>query len=81
MLWYGGLSYAMPDNNGAEDFPSIRAALDACRDREENRDGRTPCVEYVWGDYCGYLYFGEIGDYPDRVIERGKRGGYRAVRC
>jgi len=82
MLWYGGTSYAAPSNEHAESFPSLRAAVRACRDREDNRDGRTPCVEYNRDDStAAWVFFGPVGDYPDRLIERGPRGGYRVTRC
>lgn len=84
MLWYGGYSYATPDNDGAESFPSLRAAIEECESRYHNRDGRTPCVEYDYSDgpaTCAWIFFGEVGDYPDRLVVRTERGAYRAERC
>lgn len=91
MLWHGGPSYSVgsvPDD--VESFDSIRAAVAACDDRYHNRDGSTPCVEYdneshrtaawLWFGYESAAELAETHDpYPDRVISRGPRGGWRVT--
>lgn len=79
VLWHGGASYSpgYVDDDTIE-MPSIRAAVELCEDRYDNRDGTTPGVDEssgasVWLEDPR----GTVDPYPDRLIVRGRRGGWR----
>lgn len=80
-LWYGGSNYSAPDpDRDLVRFDSLREAGRYLQDREDNSDGRTPCVQ----DYELHLYASRrraevcTDNGPDRVLSFGPRGG---VQC
>ena len=83
-LWYGGSSYAAPDQfvrRDVERFGSLREARKTFAARAD-RDPHYPCVNTCTPTDGGpemWIYFSdpfEIGDaYPDRVLAFGPRGG------
>ena len=82
MLWHGGSSYAPPMDDDAEAFASIADAVDSFESR--TRDPYYPCVKRDTpenGGPTGMLYIGEVGDYPDRIVTFGPRGGVRVESC
>lgn len=90
LAWYGGPSYrASSWTDDVEELPSIAAAVDLCRNRYANVDGRTPCVEYdEWNGRTAGLVFlydpraDDVRDpYPDREITIGPRGGFKVSPC
>lgn len=76
MFWHGGSSYAMFDTHSAQDaeqFDSLRDAINEFQHRYSGHDRYYPCVE----NPTAWIFFGEniIGqDYPDRVLTINKRG-------
>jgi hypothetical protein len=84
MEWFGGPSYAPPTQDDRERFESIKDAKEAFWRRSDYEPG-FPCVE----DSEALLYFaGRKGDndetggeYPDRRLTIGPRGGVRIERC
>jgi hypothetical protein len=81
-LWHGGVNYAAPDDSDLIRFDSLREAGRFLQDREDNRDGRTPCVEsselHLYASRRRAEVCTENG--PDRVITMGPRGGVRIGR-
>jgi hypothetical protein len=79
VLWNGGASYA-PGYVGDDAYPmsSIRAAVEMCADRYDNRDGTTPAVS---DDSSAWVWLtdprGTVDPYPDRIITRGPRGAWK----
>ena len=80
MFFHGGYSYAMFNTNrkrDAEEFPSLRAAVETFRKRTSGLDSRYPCTDEsatAWVMLCDARV--AIGaEYPDRTITIGKRGG------
>lgn len=80
--WHGGGSYAAPYVEHTERFESQTAAVDACRDWYDNRDGSTPCVDESSGMALFLTDPRETGEeYPDRLIIRTDRGAWRVTGC
>lgn len=87
--WFGGSSYADPGPTDVEYAESTREIVRACRSRYENRDGRTPCVEYYRYDesdpVVAYAWIGRIDDttdaYPDYIVTFGPRGGWHCAKA
>lgn len=90
-MWHGGPNYSQPYAADAEEFGSLRAAVDAHLSRYRNRDGRTPCVSeesemwlyavprgWNYGDMVAAI---EHDGYPDRIVKFGPRGGIRIERA
>ena len=84
MFWHGGSSYAMFDTNEAGDAVVCNSIAEA-KDRFAGYvgDSYTPCVSDCPPDEGGpeaWLFFGKDhpvlgGDYPDRILKFGPRGG------
>lgn len=81
-LWFGGSSYALPEEKDKEFFKSLKAAQETFAARA--RDPYFPCVNEVPPDQGGpelWLFCGEqTGDYPDCIVRFGPRGGVRVER-
>ena len=79
VLWHGGHSYAPGYvDDDVEELDSLSAAREVCQSRYENRGGTTPGVD----DSSGMsVWFedprGTDDPCPDRLIVRGRRGGWR----
>lgn len=81
-LWHGGHSYASPDMSHLETFESQTAAVEACRDRYDNVDGRTPAVDESSGMTVWLADPSDSDDpYPDRLIVRSDRGRWMVIGC
>lgn len=81
LLWGGGVNYSegyVADDTEA--FPTAAAAIEACADRYDNRDGTTPSVS---DDALSFLYLRdpreEHDPYPDAVIGRDTDGDWTAT--
>ena len=79
MFFHGGSSYASFDVSSADDaerFSGIKAARDEFESRVNGNRSRFPCVDE---SAEAWIFFGEFddirGDYPDRIIKVGPRGG------
>lgn len=84
-LWYGGSSYAAPNQFNREDidkFGSLQSAKSVFESRADH-DPFRPCVENDETEM--QIFFSdpfEIPDiYPDRIIKFGPRGGTIIERC
>ena len=84
MFWHGGVSYACFDTHDPKDaevFESIERAKRAFKNRAWDRF--YPCVDECEPGEGGpeaWLFFGDKhpvlgGDYPDRIMSFGPRGG------
>lgn len=91
-LWHGGPNYSAPyAKDHAEPFASLADAVEAHRDRYNNRDGRTPCVSedsetFLYRVPRGWSVADTVREierdgYPDRIIKIGPRGGIRVERA
>ena len=70
MMWHGGVNYAVPTADDAEEFPSLKAAKDAFW-RRADFDPYYPCVDSPEA----WIFIGNsVGDYPDRIMRLGKHG-------
>ncbi len=81
VLWHGGYSYAPGYvDDDVEVLDSMAAARELCDSRYWNRDGYTPAVDESSGMS---VWFedprGTDDPYPDRLIVRGPRGGWRVT--
>jgi len=90
VCWNGGHSYSV-DPATLDDVEDVAEALALCEDRERNRDGSTPCVEYGHRDAAAWLYLDPDGTmedstdlYPDHVVEAlavtDKAGAFQGYR-
>lgn len=84
MFWNGGSSYACFDTSDPKDaevFDSLEQAKQAFAARTD--DSYYPCVDECEPEDGGpeaWIFFGDShpvlgGDYPDRVMRFGPRGG------
>lgn len=89
MFWHGGSSYAVFDTSDKRDAivcDSIADAVSEFKSRAGS-DPYFPCVSddtQEDGGPSAWLFFGDKhpvlgGDYPDRIIEFGPRGGVRVT--
>lgn len=70
MLWHGGSSYAVPTDEDAERFASLKEAKEEFW-RRADYDPYYPCVE----NPEAWIFIGRtVGEYPDRIMRLGKRG-------
>ena len=83
-LWHGGSSYSVPGPEDAETFPSLKAAKEAFW-RRACLDLYYPCVTDDVPEDGGpeaWVFYGtEAGDYPDKIMRFGPRGGVRVENC
>lgn len=77
MVWYGGINFDRPDEDGGEEFSSLSAAKARFANwllvEEDTPDNGGP---------EGHIYFGSLKDWcpangADRVLSFGPRGGVR----
>lgn len=81
-LWHGGSSYAAPDGDDVEEFPSLAAAADEFRRRSQ--EAFYPAVDRLppeSGGPSALIYYDPpcIDDYPARVMTFGPHGGLRVT--
>lgn len=83
-LWFGGGGNYAPGyvETDVETTTSLDEVRRICRNRYNNVDGSTPCVG---DDSQAWVWFSDPRDmadpYPDRIVTRGPRGGWNAVRA
>jgi hypothetical protein len=82
-LWHGGSSYAAPDGDDVEEFPSLAAAADEFRRRTQ--EVFYPVVDRLppeAGGPTALVYFEppSTHDYPARLMTFGPKGGLRVGR-
>lgn len=80
-LWHGGSSYNCPSiPDDVEVFSTLASAKSELIDREDNCNGRTPCVS----ESEMHVFLTDpresVDAYPDMVLTIGHRGGVQVSR-